>query len=246
MGDPAVCSMIESALSRGKGVLMTYEQIASRLKSMENSENVHGMARFGINAAGTLGVPVRDLRRLAAEIGKDHSLADRLWQSGIHEGRILASLIEVPGVVTENQMEEWAASFDSWDVCDLCCNNLFRLTGFAYDKAFEWSGRGEEFVKRAGFVLMAVLAVHDRKSSDDVFLRFLPIVEREAEDGRNFVMKAVNWALRQIGKRNKDLNVAAIGAAHRIHGRESKSARWIARDALRELQDPATLRRIKA
>ncbi len=224
---------------------MTYEQIMDKLKSMENRENVAGMARFGINATGTLGVPVRDLRKLAAEIGRDHFLADRLWRSGIHEGRILASLIEVPGIVTERQAEEWAASFDSWDVCDLCCNNLLRLTGFAYDKAFEWSGREGEFVKRAGFVLMAVLAVHDKKSADDVFLRFLSVVEREAGDERNFVKKAVNWALRQIGKRNKNLNAAAIRTARRIQGRESKSARWIARDALKELQDPATLRRIR-
>jgi len=206
---------------------------------------VAGMARFGINPAGTLGVPVTDLRRLAKEIGRDHDLAQRLWRSGIHEGKILASLIDVPDLVPEEQMEEWACSFDSWDVCDVCCNNLFRLTGRAHAKALEWSGRGEEFVKRAGFVLMAVLAVHDKKGGDDAFLGFLSIVEREACDGRNFVMKAVNWALRQIGKRNRNLNAAAVETARRLLDQGTGPARWIARDALRELQSAKTLHRIR-
>ena len=224
---------------------MGYEEIIDRLVSLKNPANVAGMARFGINPAGTLGVPVRDLRRLAKEIGKDHGLARRLWQSGIHEGRILASLIDVPGLVTEEQMEEWTGSFDSWDVCDLCCNNLFRLTGCAYRKAFEWSGRDEEFVKRAGFVLMAVLAVHDKRDGDDAFLRFLALAEREAGDTRNYVVKAVNWALRQIGKRSRILNAAAVETARRLLNQGSGPARWIARDALRELQSAKTIQRIK-
>jgi 3-methyladenine DNA glycosylase AlkD len=215
------------------------------LESLANSENVAGMARFGINPAGTLGVPVRDLRKLAKEIGKEHLLADQLWRTGIHEARILACLIDVPGLVTEEQMEKWVGLFDSWDVCDLCCNNLFRLTDFAYRKAMEWSGRDEEFVKRAGFVLMAVLAVHDKKQEDDIFLTFLSIAEREAGDGRNFVTKAVSWTLRQIGKRNRNLNAAAIETAHRVRNQNTKSAGWIARDALRELQSPAKIQRIK-
>jgi len=207
---------------------------------------VAGMARFGINPAGTLGVPVTDLRRLAKETGRDHDLAQRLWRSGIHEGRILASLVDVPELVPEEQMEEWASSFDSWDVCDVCCNNLFRLTRHACAKALEWSGRDEEFVKRAGFVLMAVLAVHDKKSGDDTFVGFLSAVEREADDGRNFVMKAVNWALRQIGKRNRNLNATAVETAGRLLDQGTRPARWIARDALRELQSAKTLQRIKS
>jgi len=222
-----------------------YEDIITRLISMRNPANVAGMARFGINPTGTLGVPVADLRRVAKGIGRDHSLAQRLWRSGIHEGKILASLIDAPELVSERQMEEWACSFDSWDVCDVCCNNLFRLTRHAYAKASGWSGRDEEFVKRAGFVLMAVLAVHDKKGGDDAFPGFLSIVEREAGDGRNFVRKAVSWALRQIGKRSKDLNAAAVDTAGRLLNQGSKSARWIARDALRELQSSKTLGRIK-
>jgi 3-methyladenine DNA glycosylase AlkD len=224
---------------------ITYKKVISLLESQANFENVAGMARFGINPSGTLGVPVRDLRKLAKKIGKDHILADQLWRSGIHEARILACLTDVPDLVTEEQMEKWAGSFDSWDVCDLCCNNLFRLTTFAYRKAVEWSMRGQEFVKRAGFVLMAVLAVHDKERKDDVFLTFLSIAEREAGDGRNFVRKAVNWALRQIGKRNRNLNAAAIETAHRVQNQSTKAAGWIARDALRELQSPATIQRIK-
>ncbi len=214
---------------------MHCKDILQQLKSLSDPEAVSGMARFGINPSNTYGVSIPALRKMAREIGKDHPLAQQLWSSGIHEARILSGMIDIPEMVREEQMEAWAVDFDSWDICDQVCSNLFDKTEFAYQKAVEWSSRKEEFVKRAGFVLMAALAVHDKKANDNEFLEFLPIIKREAVDDRNFVRKAVNWALRQIGKRNLNLNRAAIETAKEIQGIDSKAARWIASDALREL-----------
>lgn len=214
---------------------MHCKDILQQLESLSNPEAVAGMARFGINSNNTYGVSIPALRKIARDTGKDHALALALWQSGIHEARILAGMIDEPEKVTEEQMESWAMDFDSWDVCDQVCSNLFDKTDFAYQKAHEWSGRKEEFVKRAGFVLMAALAVHDKRAGDEKFLEFLPIIKREAVDDRNFVKKAVNWALRQIGKRNLNLNNAAIETAKKIQEIDSKAARWIASDTLREL-----------
>ena len=199
------------------------------------------MARFGIKTDRALGISVTDLRRLGREIGKDHDLALELWASGIHEARILASIIDEPTQVTQAQMEAWAAGFDSWDLVDQCCGNLFDKTPWAWDKALEWSERDEEFVKRAGFALMAWLAVHDKSASNASFAPFFPAIERASGDDRNFVKKAVNWALRQIGKRNATLRRQAVAAARRIAKQEARSARWIARDALRELEGKADL-----
>jgi len=194
------------------------------------------MARFGINPNGTLGIPIPELRKIASRAGKNHELALQLWDSGIHEARILAGYIEHPMCVTERQFEKWASQFDSWDVCDQVCGSLFDKTEFAISKAREYSSREEEFVKRTGFVLMACLAVHDRRLSDKTFVEFLGLVKRESADGRNFVKKAVNWALRQIGKRNKFLNSKAKGIAREIELIDSPAAKWIAKDALRELE----------
>jgi 3-methyladenine DNA glycosylase AlkD len=202
------------------------------------------MARFGINPENTYGVSIPKLRKVAKETGRKHALAQQLWASGIHEARILASMIDEPEMVTAMQMESWVSEFDSWDVCDQCCNNLFDKTGFAHRKAEEWSGRGEEFVKRAGFVMMATLAVHDNKATDEGFLRFLPIIKRESTKNRNFVKKAVNWALRQIGRRNLNLNRIAIKTAEEIQQIDSKSASWIAPDAIRELTGEAVQKRL--
>ena len=203
------------------------------------------MARFGITAAKAYGWSTPALKQLARQIGKDHHLAQRLWATGILEARALAGLIDEKEKVTEQQMEDWARDFDSWAVCDGTCLNLFRYTPFAYKKCREWSDRQEEFVKRAAFALMACLAVSDKAANDRVFLGLLPLIKRQAGDGRNYVRKAVNWALRQIGKRNQRLNRAAIEAAQDIHGLNSPSARWIASDALRELRSPAVQQRLK-
>jgi 3-methyladenine DNA glycosylase AlkD len=159
------------------------------------------MARFGIKPALAYGVPKPALRRLARDIGKDHGLAQRLWATGVHEAMVLASMIDDPLKVTVDQMDAWANDFDNWDVCDQCCLNLFWKTAFAYEKAEDWTASDREFVKRAGFVLIASLAVHDKKASDNKFDVFLSIIRREAADDRNYVRKAVNWALRQVGKR---------------------------------------------
>jgi len=203
------------------------------------------MARFGINPRNTFGVSIPILKAMAKELGKSHLLALELWESGIHEARILASMIDVPDKVTNHQMQKWVKDFDSWDVCDQCCSNLFDKTELAYQKAYEWSSRPEEFVKRAGFVLMAALAVHDQEAPNAKFLRFLMMVRREAADERNFVRKAVNWSLRQIGKRNLELNRAAIMTAKTIQKMDSKGARWIASDALRELTSEAVGKRLR-
>jgi len=212
---------------------------------MENPRNVAGMARYGINPKNTLGVSIPVLRKMAREIGKDHDLAAELWVSGIHETRILATLIDIPVEVTESQMDGWAGEFDSWDICDQCCSNLFSRTQFAYKKTSEWCVDEREFVKRAGFVMMAALAVKDKKAEDEEFDSFFASIKAGALDNRNFVKKAVNWALRQIGKRNQALNRKASAAAEEIRKMDSPSARWIAADALRELNSPAVQARLK-
>lgn len=185
------------------------------------------------------------LRQMAKEIGKHHLLALELWQSKVHEARILASLVDEPGLVTEGQMEKWVNEFDSWDVCDQFCMNLFAKTPFAYDKVKEWSTRPDVFVKRAAFALIACLAWNDKKADNTALLEFLPIIKRESNDDRNFVKKSVNWALRQIGKRNLALNEVAIATSREIAAMPSKSARWIANDALRELTGEAVQTRLR-
>jgi len=223
---------------------LPYNEIIQRIKSLANPENVDGMARFGINPANTYGVSVPVLRKMARETGRDHELALALWASGIHEARLLACFIDRPDMVTEAQMEGWVKDFDSWDICDQCCSNLFDRTPVAHEKAVAWCEREEEFVRRAGFVLMAALSVHDKKASDEVFLRFLPLIKEYATDQRNFVKKAVNWALRQIGKRNLKLNGAALKTAEEIKKIDSRSARWIASDAIRELSSDAVQKKL--
>jgi len=222
----------------------SYSDIIKKLESLSNPEAVKGMARFGINPENTYGVSIPNLRKIARETGPNHDLAQQLWMSGIHEARILACLIDEAEMVTESQMECWVKDFDSWDVCDQCCSNLFDKTPFAYQKAEVWSKREEEFVKRAGFVLMAALSIHDKIATDEKLLNFIPLIKKEATDGRNFVKKAVNWALRQIGKRNINLNKMAIEAAEEIKQIDSKSARWIAADAIRELTSEAIQNRL--
>ena len=224
---------------------MRYEEVMERLKSLSNMAVVAGMARYGISTTNTYGISIPHLRNIAREIGKNHSLAQKLWSSGVHEVRILASMVDKPDEVTEAQMEDWVKDFDSWDVCDQCCANLFDRTKFAYQKAVEWSSREDEFIKRAGFALMAVLAVHDKKGEDADFRQFLPLIQREAIDHRNFVKKAVNWALRQIGKRNLFLNMKAVETAKEIQKIDSSSAKWIASDAIRELESESVQKRLR-
>lgn len=215
---------------------MTRDQIIALLEQQGSVEAVQGMAKFGSRPAHALGISIPVLRKLAKEIGKDHALAQELWHSAIHEARILASMIADPNLVSPLQMEEWVNDFDAWDVCDQVCGNLFDKTPYAYQKAMEWPHREQEFIRRAGFVMMAELAVHDKQASDESFLPFFPLIQQYAVDERNFVKKAVNWALRQIGKRNDHLRTLAIEQAKAIKQMDSKVAQWVAKDALRELQ----------
>ena len=210
--------------------------LIAELEGHANPANVAGMARYGINTTGAFGVPIPMLRAIAKRAGKDHRLAGELWASGIHEARILATMVEDPARMTSAQMDRWARDFDSWDVCDQACQNLFRCTPFACAKAIQWSGAKREFVRRAGFALMAGLAAQHSEMEDAQFEAFLKIIAGAATDDRNMVKKAVNWALRQIGKRNDRLLKKAIATAERIDRLDSRSARWIAKDALRELR----------
>ncbi len=220
------------------------DDVIARLQSMSNHGNREGMARYGITVDKAFGVSMPELRALAKELNKDHELALALWDTRYHEAKILAGLIDDPRLVSEKQMDAWAAGFDSWDVCDQCCSNLFDRTQFAYGKALAWTQDEREFVRRAGYVMMATLAVHDKKAPDKVFELFFPFIVKGSLDERNFVKKAVNWALRQIGKRNAELNVKAIATAKQIQALDSKSARWIAADALKELQSPAVRKKV--
>jgi 3-methyladenine DNA glycosylase AlkD len=224
---------------------MKYREVMNKLKALGSPENVAGMARFGIVVRNAYGVSAPALKKLAKQIGRDHALAQQLWRSGNHDARGLAALIDDPAAVGARQMESWAKYFDSWAVVDGACNNLFRKTAFAHRKAIEWAKREEEYVKRAGFSLMACLAVHDKGATDARFLRYLAIIKREARDERNFVKKAVNWALRQIGKRNLRLHSEAIKTATQIHALDSKAAKWIASDALRELKSEKVQQRLR-
>src|SRR5712692_6194507 len=221
------------------------KQVVDRLRSIGDQKAVEGMARFGIQSSNSFGVSVPKLRTLAREVGRDHQLALKLWETGLHDARLLATMIDDARQVTIVQMEKWVRDFDSWDVVDGCCGNLFDKTPFAVAKAKEWGRREAEYEKRAGFVLIAELAVHDKNARDQVFLDFLPLIIDGASDKRNFVKKAVNWSLRQIGKRNLKLNRAAVSTALKLQKMESGASKWIASDALRELKDPEVLKRLR-
>jgi 3-methyladenine DNA glycosylase AlkD len=214
---------------------VTQKEVILYLQKNSNPKDKEGMVRFGINPKYALGVRVPILRDLAKKIGKNHGLAQDLWKSKIHEARILAGMIENSKEVNAQQMDDWVKEFNSWDLCDQCCMNLFDKMEISWKKAIEWADREDEFIRRAGFALMACLAVHDKKAKDQNFLNFFPVIKKYSTDGRNFVKKAVNWALRQIGKRNANLNKRAIELAREIEKINSKSAKWTAKDAIREL-----------
>ncbi len=215
---------------------MTCDDLLATLRSLGSAENAAGMARYGIVTREVLGVSAPQMRALARQVGKDHELAARLWAADILETRLLACLVEDPAQVTEAQMDRWVGEFDNWAICDGCCLHLLRKTPWAYAKAVEYSGEEREFVKRAGFVLMATLAVHGKREPDATFAGFLPIIEREANDPRNFVKKAVNWALRQIGKRSRELHEPALALARKLAASENRTERWVGKDAVRELE----------
>lgn len=224
---------------------MTLDEVIAELRERADRKVIAGMYRVGINPRGTLGIQIPELQKLARRIGTDHALALDLWATGVHEARILAAMVDDPAQATEEQMDHWAQGFDSWDVCDQVCKYLFGRSSFAYTKAREWAGHGGQFVKRASFVLIADLAANDKKASDEPFLEFLKLAEREAVDERNYVKKSVSWAVRQIGKRNSSLNKAALALAKRMKAQGPPPARWIASDVLRELSSAAVQDRLK-
>jgi 3-methyladenine DNA glycosylase AlkD len=216
--------------------LITVEEVMGELQSKAKAENIDGMARFAIVGDQRMGVSVPDMRKIAKSVGKNHQLALDLWDTGVPEGMIVAGMIAEPDKLTEEQMEDWVVDINSWDICDQVCMNLFEKTPLAEKKIFEWSTREGEFVKRTSYALIACLAWHDKQAVDERFINYFPLIVAGSTDERNFVKKAVNWALRNIGKRNQNLNKQAIRVANQIHEIDSKSARWIASNALRELE----------
>ncbi len=225
---------------------ISLEEVLKRLRAAARPDQLAGMARFGMAVERRLGLSMPTLRKMAKDIGRDHDLALALWATGIADAMILASMVAEPEELTGAQMEEWVRDIDSWDVCDQACMNLFEKSPLAWQKVVEWSERQEEFVKRTAFSLLACLAWHDKKADDAKFIELLPVIVRGAVDERNFVKKAVNWALRNIGKRNLSLNEAAIDAARAIRQIDSRAARWVAADAIRELESDAVRKRLKA
>jgi len=219
--------------------MFSVEEILKKLQQEANPANLEGMSRYGINVEKRLGASIPTLRTIAKELGKNHQLALNLWATGYADARILAAMVDEPKTLTAQQMDTWVRDFDSWDVCDQVCMNLFEKTPFAWKKIAEWSIREEEFVKRAAFALLACLAWHDKHAPDHCFTDAFPTIKSGAVDERNYVKKAVNWALRNIGKRNLNLNKAALRLAEEIQQLDSKAARWIAADAIRELRSEA-------
>jgi 3-methyladenine DNA glycosylase AlkD len=216
-----------------------------KLTTLADPEQLNGMSRYGITVEKRLGVKIPQLRQIAKQSGKDHDLALALWETGISEAMILASMVDLPEQVTEAQMEAWVLDFNSWDVCDQVCMNLFEKTPLAWQKIEDWSQREEEYVKRAAYALIACLAWHDKQSADQKFIDLLPLIKSGATDDRNYVKKAVSWALRNIGKRNSNLNAVALQTAQDLKAMDSKPARWIGSDALRDMTSEATSRRLK-
>ncbi len=225
--------------------LSNIEIIVQRLEELKDPEAIEWMAKYGITPENAFGIKIPILRELAKEIGINHQLALDLWDLNYRETRILASMIDDPDFVTESQLERWASEFTYWEICDQCIMCLFERTRYAYQKVIDWTKREEEYVKRAGFVLIARLAVSDKKADDAVFISFLPLIQKGALDPRNMVKKSVNWALRQIGKRNRNLNKEAIMYSNEILHMDYPSAKWIAMDALKELQSEAVQNRLK-
>ena len=225
--------------------MTTLTEVMDKLTALADPEQLNGMSRYGITVEKRLGVKIPQLRQIAKQSGKDHELALALWETSISEAMILASMVDLPEQVSEAQMEAWALDFNSWDVCDQVCMNLFEKTPLAWQKIEDWSQREEEYVKRAAYALIACLAWHDKQAPDEQFIDLLPLIKSGASDDRNYVKKAVSWALRNIGKRNSNLNAVALQTAQDLKAIESKPARWIGSDALRDLTSEATSRRLE-
>lgn len=217
---------------------MKLEDVIKRLEGLADPDKVRlKREKFGISADSSLGIYHKDLKVIANELGQNNELAIQLFETGIYEARILCSKMFKPADITEDLMEAWVKIFSNWEICDSFCMGLFAKSVFARQKILEWTLREPEFEKRAGFVIIAAYCMADKHADNDVFRQFLPLIEREAIDDRLYVKKAVNWALRNIGKRNVDLNIDAINVSKKLSGFESKSAKWVGNNALRELEN---------
>jgi 3-methyladenine DNA glycosylase AlkD len=226
-------------------ILSDCATVLARLKRLGTKRVRDGMARYGIPSDKAFGVSVGAMRQLAKRLGRNHELAVALWDTGWYEARMLASFVDEPARVTSAQMDRWCRDFDNWAICDTACFALFDRTPHAWRKVALWSRRRDEFVKRAAFALLASLTVHDKDAGNEPFMQGLLLIERAASDERNFVKKGVNWALRSIGKRNLELNVVAVSMAQRLANASEPAARWVGKDALRELTSPAVTRRLR-
>lgn len=224
--------------------MQTSNDIIAELKKVAVPANLEGMKRFGIDTTQAIGVSIPALRAIAKKIKYNHTLALQLWNTGIHEARILASMVDDPELVTTKQINEWVKDFNSWDLCDQVCGNLFDRTKHVAASIKKFSNSKQEFIKRTAFTLMAEYAVHNKSAGDEEFIAYLSIIEREAYDNRNFVTKAINWALRGIGKRNKTLHAEAIKTAKQILMQGTREAKWVASNALKELEGEAVIKKI--
>ncbi len=208
----------------------------AELKRLGTKKTRDGMARYAIPSDNAFGVPVGQIRDLGKRLGRNHGLAQALWESGWYEARMLATFVDEPKLVTPAQMDRWCRDFDNWAICDTACFHLFDKTPYAFKKVSQWSKRKDEFVKRAAFALLASLALHDKKSDDGLFADCLPLIERAATDDRNFVKKGVSWGLRGVGRRSPALKASALELAERLAASPNSAARWIGKDALRDLR----------
>ena len=232
-------------MRQGRSEMTTVADVLKRLKANARPDQLEGMARYGMTVEQRLGVSVPDMRNIAKELGRNHGLAIELWKTGIPEAMITAAMIDEPERLSEPQMDDWVKDINSWDVCDQVCMNLFEKAPIAWKKIHDWSRREEEYVKRTAFALVACLAWHDKNAENEKFFRLFPVIKRGATDERSLVKKAVNWALRNIGKRNLKLNKAAMKTAKEISAIDSKAARWIASDAIAELKSASVQRRLR-
>ncbi len=234
-------------MTGGKAEIQKQARAAlQELERMATTRDRENLSRFGITADKAFGVSMANIQKLAKRLGRSHELAAALWETGWYEARMLTSFVDEPARVTPAQMDRWCRDFDNWGICDTLCFNLFDRTPHAWAKVAQWSGKKDEFVKRAAFALLACLALHDKKAGDPAFIRCLPLIERAATDERNFVKKGVSWALRLVGRRNAALHAASVGLARRLAASEAAAARWVGKDALRDLTKPAVIRRLTA
>lgn len=218
----------------------------AQLRAAASASHRDGLARYAIPTERAFGVPMASIQAIAKRLGRDRELAEALWGSGWYEARLLASYLDDPAEVSAAQMDRWGRQFDNWAVCDTVCFALFDRSPHAWRKIEQWAGRRDEFLKRAAFALLASKTVHDKAAPDAAFMHGLELVEAGAGDERNFVKKAVNWALRSIGKRNAVLHAAALAVAKRLAASEEAAPRWVGKDALRELSSAAVVARVAA